>query len=227
MRTRLIAKTAALTAVPLAAGGIAYAAGTFHEVKPHAFDPAHTFLVTSGWVNGIGCPSQAATSSDGTSHDGTYSDPACQSGSDKNDPKNQGLLLNKVGPTPNDASATAELKDVSGIKVTELGYDIRKPAGAADPRGSHCGAGAPRFNVTYADGSHEFIGCNSPPASSEQPGDGWTRLHWTLSGKAVKSIRIVFDEGTDTGPDNFGLAVLDNIDVNGVVVGHGDKGNVA
>jgi hypothetical protein len=31
----------------------------------------------------------------------------------------------------------------------------------------------------------------------------------------------VFDEGYDIGPDNFGLAVLDNIDVNGVLVGQG------
>jgi hypothetical protein len=37
----------------------------------------------------------------------------------------------------------------------------------------------------------------------------------------VKSIEIVFDEGQDTGPDNFGIAVLDNIDVNGVLVGRG------
>jgi len=34
----------------------------------------------------------------------------------------------------------------------------------------------------------------------------------------------VFDEGQDTGPDNFGLAVLDNIDVNGMLVGsHEDR----
>ena len=41
----------------------------------------------------------------------------------------------------------------------------------------------------------------------------------------VKSIAIVFDEGQDTGPDNFGLAILDNIDVNGVLVGQGPNGN--
>jgi hypothetical protein len=35
-------------------------------------------------------------------------------------------------------------------------------------------------------------------------------------------LTIVFDEGQDTGgPDFFGLAVLDNIDVNGVLVGKG------
>ena len=37
----------------------------------------------------------------------------------------------------------------------------------------------------------------------------------------MKSISIVFDEGQDTGPDFFGLAVLDNIDINGKLVGNG------
>jgi len=37
----------------------------------------------------------------------------------------------------------------------------------------------------------------------------------------VQRIQIVFDEGTDTGPDFFGAAVLDNIDVNNILVGHG------
>ena len=34
-----------------------------------------------------------------------------------------------------------------------------------------------------------------------------------------ETIDIVFDEGTDTGPDYFGIAILDNIMVNGVSVG--------
>jgi hypothetical protein len=37
----------------------------------------------------------------------------------------------------------------------------------------------------------------------------------------VRRLSIVFDEGQDTGPDNFGLAVLDNIDVNGKLAGQG------
>jgi len=37
----------------------------------------------------------------------------------------------------------------------------------------------------------------------------------------VTRIVIVFDEGTDTGPDFFGAAILDNIDVNGTLVGEG------
>jgi hypothetical protein len=45
-----------------------------------------------------------------------------------------------------------------------------------------------------------------------------------IQGTKVSSIQIVFDEGQDTGgPDNFGLAVLDNVDVNGTLVGRGDN----
>jgi hypothetical protein len=39
----------------------------------------------------------------------------------------------------------------------------------------------------------------------------------------VTELSIVFDEGQDPsgGPDQFGAAILDNIDVNGVLVGRG------
>ena len=86
-----------------------------------------------------------------------------------------------------------------------------------------------------------FVGCASPPPTTQTPGNGFIRLRWGGGGPllgfnastgllvpitgTVKSITILFDEGTDTGPDNFGLAVIDNIDVNGVLVGRGDNGN--
>jgi hypothetical protein len=127
---------------------------------------------------------------------------------------------------------------VKGITLTELGYDIRKPGGAvADPRGSHCGAGAPRFNIV-AEGQLYFLGCNSP-APAVTSGDGWQRLRWQapvtafgpsgpadLTGLKIDSISIVFDEGQDLsgGPDQFGIAVIDNIDVNGTLVGRGPAG---
>ena len=95
---------------------------------------------------------------------------------------------------------------------------------------------APRFNIETRDGLIFFIGCNS--ATSQQTGDtGWTRLRWgasttafgqlggtaTLGSLGVKRIDIIFDEGQDLlgGPDQFGAAVLDNIDVNGSLVGQG------
>src|SRR2546423_3838643 len=99
-------------------------------------------------------------------------------------------------------------------------------------------AGAQLFNVETTTAFY-VIGCNSPPAVQTAAGLGWIRLRWggtvplvgfntttgtftTVTGD-VKSLSIVFDEGQDTGPDFFGLAVLDNIDVNGALVGRGDN----
>ena len=90
--------------------------------------------------------------------------------------------------------------------------------------------------VAAPDGSF-FLGCNSPEPVVASAGDGWQRLRWggntpllaysATSGQlvpvtgAVQSLSIVFDEGQDAGSDNFGLAVLDNVDVNGTLVGQG------
>ena len=225
--------------------GAAYAAVRF-SVRASEFDPAHTFLVQAQWLDGIGCPTNANVSADGATTTSHFTDPACATG-DTSDRHNQGLLLVKTGPTANFASAGADIQGVKGITLTELGYDIRKPGvdTRAGARGSHCGAGAPRFNVTASDGvTYDFIGCNSgaTPATSEVDGAGWIRLRWgngtilafaangpnagkivNISGIQVNSIQIVFDEGQDIGPDNFGLAVLDNVDVNGTLVGRSDN----
>ena len=229
---------AAIVATVIVTAG-AWAAGNFNNVKPQEFDPAHTFLVQAAWLHGIGCPTNAATSTDGNKppNGPTYTE--CTTG-DTKDKQNEGLILAKTGPTPNFASATAELKDVKGTTLTELGYDIRKPGlNVNDPRGSHCGAGAPRFDIVAQDGTLYFLGCNSPAPTTDTPGTNqqWQRLRWggpstplfafgpsgltNISGLQVKSISIVFDEGQDTGPDNFGMAVLDNIDVNSTLVGRG------
>ena len=191
-------------------------------------------------------PPTRAVPADGSTTTSHFTDAACATG-DPSDGRNQGLLLAKTGPTPNVAAAFARINGVKGIKLTELGYDIRKLGTdtRSGARGSHCGAGAPRFNVTAADGvTYDFIGCNSSatPATSELDGAGWIRLRWgngtilafaangpkagqivNISGIEVSTISILFDEGQDTGPDNFGLAVLDNIDVNGTLVGHGEN----
>ena len=217
--------------------------GRQFTVVPFEFDPFNTFLVAAEWKTGIGCPTSAQTN-DGTTS-GTFTDPACATG-DPQDKRNEGLLLAKTGPTTNFASAGAKINGVTGMVITELGYDIRKPGTelSVGPRGSHCGAGAPRFNITTRDGTTYFIGCNSPPAPSQTPGIGWLRLRWgvsptgqdvpllafspagtlvDISGLEVVRLEIDFDEGQDTGPDNFGAAVLDNIDVNGVLAGRGPR----
>jgi hypothetical protein len=218
----------------------AYGAVTkFNAARADTYDPGKTYLVGTAWDQGLGCPTIGSTFNGVTNS--PYTDPACPTG-DSKDKKNEGLVLAKTGPTANWAAAQVDLKNVNGTVLSELGYDIRKPVSAADPRGSHCGAGAPRFDVTLSDGTLYFIGCNSPAADSTLVGNGWLRLRWgtggplmaypqsgggpaDISGKTVKSIQIVFDEGQDTGSDDFGLAVLDNIDVDGVLVGQGTNGN--
>ena len=202
-------------------------------VRPGEFDPGKTYLVQADWARGIGCPTNARvaiSNATGTAIDsfGTFTDPACPTG-DKRDRKNEGLLLAKTGPTSNFASATAEIKGVKGKTLTELGWDIRKPNGApGEARGSQCGGGAPRWNVTATDGTFHFIGC-STSAPVVTAGVGFQRHRWTgallgpVAGKRIKRLSIVFDESYDSGPTNFGLAVLDNIDVNGVLVGRGSR----
>jgi hypothetical protein len=196
------------------------AQSNFRDVKPQEFDPGRTHLVQAAWLEGIGCPT------------GSFTDTACSTG-DPDDQRNEGLLLVKTGPTSTVAAALAELSNVRGITLTELGYDIRKAALSTDPRGSHCGAGAPRFNVETSDGVTHFLGCNSPPAATQvASATGWIRLRWgaaqlaaafppILPTDVVRRIVIAFDEGQDTAPDFFGAAILDNIDVNGTLVGHG------
>ena len=253
----LIALIALSLTVP---ANLAHASNDF-SVVPSVFDPHGTHLVVAEWEGGIGCPTNATIVPFAPPDFSTlgppqpYTDPACPTG-DPNDKRNEGLLLVKTGPTNDDAAAGAELLGVKGMTVGEVGYDIRKPGfrvdpitgihipvDQGDPRGSHCGAGAPRFNIVIDGQPNDFyfIGCNSPPPDMDTPGNGWQRLRWggtaplmaykngtvltNISGAKVDSIEIIFDEGDDTGPDNFGLAVLDNIDVNGTLVGKGPEEN--
>jgi hypothetical protein len=246
-------------------GGLATVPPAFAQasftVVPFDFDPHGTRLVEAEWEDGIGCPTNANTApflppNFDTVGTGSYTDPACPNG-DPNDKRNYGLLLVKTGPTNNDASAGAVIQGVQGTALRELGYDLRKPGpplppnvnptpfpgNPNDPRGSHCGAGAPRFNIVITEdpGAIYFLACNSPAPDMDNSGlgGGWQRLRWggtaplmafrngvtptDISGQHVKTLSIVFDEGQDTGPDNFGLAVLDNIDVNGTLVGRGPE----
>lgn len=214
-----------------------YANDGFTQAKPFIFDPAKTHLVQGTWLEGIGCPTGAKVAIyPAETPTGTFTAGGCPNG-DSSDKTNQGLLLVKTGPGANNAAPGAVLTNVKGIKLTDIGYDLRKPgANQNDPRGSHCDNGAARFNVTTTDGFW-FVGCNSPAPVVVISGDGWMRLRWTTGFKSgdpsglpspftgtVKSISIVFDDGQNVGPDNFGVAILDNIDVNGVLVGQGKAG---
>jgi len=180
--------------------------------------PAGSRIVTSAWLGGMGLPDNGGDTALNAAPN-TARDP------------HRGLLLSKNGPQSNCSSAGATIHGVKGIIVDAdfaLGFDYRN--------GGHCGAGAPRFNVEFApptgpDGSI-FVGCaNAPQAGAPQDLAEWTRTRSVLItcgiecfptgvplGSKIKSIDIVFDEGTDIASNDtqgVGLAVIDNIFIDG------------
>ena len=188
-------------------------------VVPGIQDTADTDLVNALWVGALGCPTAAKVAASGT-----FTDPACLTG-DPKDVDNQGLLLIKSGPTSNNALSGETISGVQGATLTELGYDIRD--------GSVCNAVAPRFDIFTSTGKYYKLGCAQLQPTTT-PGTGWVRLRWKPAGgvKAVNVssgntetvsdtislILIIFDQGQDKAP-NSGIAILDNIDVNGGLVG--------
>ncbi|HYL72949.1 MAG TPA: hypothetical protein VEU96_02035 [Bryobacteraceae bacterium] len=171
--------------------------------------PAGSEIVTAAWIQGIGLPDNGGANSNPSNHADNLN---------KNDDRN-GLLLSKNGATADCSAAGADITGADGAVLTELGFDIRN--------GTHCGGGAPRFNVDASDGFHFVGNCSAPFANATpapQDPTAWTRLRFDLTqanppvtpGAKIKSISIIFDEGTDGGP-GAGLAVIDNVDVNGVL----------
>jgi hypothetical protein len=207
------------------------------SVDPGLFDPHQTKLVAAQWIGGIGCPTGAtevlynlvAPYVPPLLPPSAFTDAACPTG-DPSDRANEGLLFVKTGDTLNDASGTATVNGVKGITLTEIGYDIRA--------GSHCGAGAPRFNITTTTGKFYFLACTSPPPTATPfSSQGWSRLRWGtgtagsvpayLNGNTlefitdpIQTISMIFDEAQYVGVTDFsGLALLDNIDINTRLVG--------
>jgi len=203
------------------------AVNQFHVAQTGTYDPAKTFLVGADWQSGIGCPTHSKVATyPSTTTTGAYTDPACKTG-DVNDKQNTGLVLAKTGPTSNNAESFVELKDLKGVTPTELGYDLLKPGGS----------GSPMFQLEMQNGDVYYVGRNSPAPDSQTTGNGWLRLRWggstplqgylngltlqPVTGK-IKRALIVLQDGQDPStPDYNGLAVLDNIDVNGTLVGQG------
>jgi len=161
-------------------------------VKPWIYDPDNTGIVNSGWV-----PKQGLPDAGGSNH---------------------ALYLQKAGETTVNASAGATVTFQG--KITELGFDYRNDG--------WCGAGAPRFNVVDQNGVYHFFGCDYG-VHTPIPGTNWTRVRFTgadafpplLPTDTAVSVDIVFDEGTTLfgEPYGTGFTYLDNIDVNGTLVG--------
>jgi hypothetical protein len=140
--------------------------------------------------------------------------------------------LSKPCPTAQPAFAYADI--VSPLEggpvsaLTSAGFDIQD--------GTHCGAGAPRYQLALDGGSFYVItlGCTAGTATSL--GNGWTRITYNTAqiqtavlasggnpASIITDMYILFDEGNDTpaggGIGTPGTAVIDNIMVNGVFFG--------
>jgi hypothetical protein len=182
-------------------------------------------IVTAAWLGGMGLPDNGGPNA-----------------TTPND-RHSGLLLNKNGPTADCSSSGARITGVRGMTVTAtstLGFDYRL--------GGHCGAGAPRFNVTARPTSgpdtFHFVGGCANAVSTPAPQDPteWARVRFLLTnpaqafppvpvGSRIVSISILYDEGTDnpagtSDPVGVGLAVIDNIFIDGRTItrGSNDRG---
>lgn len=141
--------------------------------------------------------------------------------------QNGTIVLAKNCTTATNAAAGVDiispLEGQSISNLTELNFDYLN--------GGHCGAGAPRFNVVVS-GQTYFLGCAS--GTHTDLGNGWTHVVFTTADFAaagipttgtLEDLLIIFDEGTDTplASGTAGTVTIDNISVNGAVVGDSSK----
>jgi hypothetical protein len=139
--------------------------------------------------------------------------------------QNGTIVLAKNCTTATNAAAGVDivspLEGQSISNLTELNFDYQN--------GGHCGAGAPRFNVTV-DGTTYFLGCAG--GVHTDLGNGWTHVEFgpvefaaagIPAAGMLDDLMIIFDEGTDTPTGGTigtaGKVVIDNVSVNGEVVG--------
>jgi hypothetical protein len=117
--------------------------------------------------------------------------------------KDQALYLQKDTSTATVAAGVAVFRGVEGMQTSEL-----LPLEFWVRTDSHCGAGAPRFNVRVqpAVGPQQtvFVGCAAmAPGATAPTDDGHVYQQRTFIGPlpagTVTGLAIVFDEGDDLG----------------------------
>ena len=199
--------------------------------------PAGANLVTSAWLRGMGLPDNGGPNI-GIIPTNTPN---------KTDPR-LGLLLSKNGTTLDCSLAGARIRGVRGMTVDAafvFGFDYRNGSHCASgiETGTPFGGGAPRFHVVVEDSvtgmksDHSVSNCNTGTNTAAQQDAEWTTITWTAAqaippippGSTIRSITLLYDEGTDrqsTTPfsqdvSGIGLAVLDNININGEIIRSG------
>jgi hypothetical protein len=142
------------------------------------------------------------------------------------------VLLTKPCPTATNAASGIDIiSSLEGQPVsalTELNFDYKT--------GEHCGAGAPRFNLQLdaAGLQNAFLGCAG--GTQTAAANGYTHVEFSSAAiqaavvaaggspsSTLHDLYMVFDEGTDTPVGGTigtaGLVHVDNVSVNGQVVG--------
>jgi hypothetical protein len=171
------------------------------RVKAAEFDPEHVCDAAAKWVKNIGLTNSGDTFA-------------------------YAFRMHKLCSTDTNAASFGLISGVKGetlIGTDALGFDYKNVNGGFL---AHCGAGAPRFNIGMSDGTFHFIGCSAGTATESPRGTGWTQVRFNPQDAAqafppvptnatIKSIALVFDEGSDVGFDGSPEIVLDNIVVNG------------
>ena len=162
-------------------------------VRPFHLDPGVTGTTDAMWMDGYGVPVASPK-----------------------DPTSQGLVLTRNPSAAKSAIAGAVLKDAAGSQLSRLSFDLRSD--------SECTAKAPQFVIVTTDEVVHKASCASGTVQSLTV-PGWQRVSFdptnsgqlspaVTPGMAVKTIALVMDQ-----PVGSGMAVVDNINVNGRYIG--------
>jgi hypothetical protein len=227
-----------LRAVPFVFVGDAGDCGDFPTGSGTPY-PAGANVVTSAWLRGIGLPDN-----------GGQNVGVIPTDTPNKTDRRRGLLLSKNATTLDCSFAGARIRGVRGMTVDAafvLGFDYRNGShcGSGAETGFPVGdEGAPRFHVvvensaTGMESHHSVSDCNRGTNTRSQQDGEWTTLTWTAAnavppippGSTIRSITVLYDEGTDRPSatpfsqdvSSIGLAVLDNININGEIIRRGN-----
>jgi hypothetical protein len=179
--------------------------------QAYVSDPTQSGALAAAWVDNLGSSPHNST-----------------------DPRNQGLVISASPLAPAGSMAGVVIQNVTGMSLTGLGLDLNA--------GIQCGANSPQFVVVTADNvTHTVGGCTSSTTSNAvaagaqtATATGWTHLQFDPTSAMptikptdqVQSISVVIGKGLNqTAPTSTqstsSIAVIDNIQINGMPVGKG------
>jgi hypothetical protein len=191
-----------VTSLGFTLASAALAASNTFKIKavPVINDPTASGIVSAKWVARQGLPDNPRSS---------------KARPPKRFKPGHALFLQKNGLSATDASARVDIQGVEGITLTEIGWDVRLDGS--------CTANSPRFEIVTQDDVVHSIGCAATTISTTPINENWEQRRYDVATAVpainptdtVKSISIVFDEGTDAG---VGFVYLDNININGVLI---------